>query len=248
MSSLIISTCYIGISGRTQQGVQDFRGFLWLMCSEVSFSVSYGALYAFEADLVLFKREIGIYRTSSFYVSRFLNFMPRCIIWPVAYVAVASLAVELPNQFITALKFVLALIVTAFASTAFGLGMGALFISSGIMGDIMPCVDLPLFLMSGAFLRISSLPLWLYPLKYFSHFYYGLDALSNIYWRQIEWIDCPVNTTSICLNNGAAVLLENGYSNNFVIEDSLGILLVTIVWGALGFYGLKREANKGYAY
>lgn len=66
--------------------------------------------------------------------------------------------------------------------------MGALFISSGIMADIMPCADLPLFLMSGAFLRISSLPVWLDPLKYVSHFYYGMDVISNVYWRQINWI------------------------------------------------------------
>lgn len=66
--------------------------------------------------------------------------------------------------------------------------MGALFVSSGLISDVMPCTDLALFLMSGAFLRISSLPFWLYPLKYVSHFYYGMDALSNIYWRQIDYI------------------------------------------------------------
>lgn len=69
-----------------------------------------------------------------------------------------------------------------------GLGMAALFTSTGIMGDVMPCIDLPLFLMSGAFLRISSLPTWMYPVKYISHFFYAMDAVSNIYWRQIDHI------------------------------------------------------------
>nr|XP_026497119.1 protein brown-like [Vanessa tameamea] len=248
ISSLIINTCYIGISGTTQKGVQDFRGFLWLICSEVSFSVSYCALYAFESDLTLFKREVGIYKASSFYVSRFLSLVPRCIIWPIVFVTIATLAVDLPNHLLTAVKFTISLIAMAVASTAYGLGMGALFISTGMMGDVMPCADLPLFLMSGAFLRISSLPIWLYPLKFFSHFYYGLDALSNVYWRQIDWIECSSNTTSICLNNGEAVLLENGYSSNFILEDSTGLLFVTIIWSLLGFYGLKREENKGYAY
>ncbi|XP_047528945.1 protein brown-like isoform X2 [Vanessa atalanta] len=248
ISSLIINTCYIGISGTTQKGVQDFRGFLWLICSEVSFSVSYCALYAFESDLTLFKREVGIYKASSFYVSRFLSLVPRCVIWPIVYVTIATLAVDLPNHLLTAVKFTISLIAMAVASTAYGLGMGALFISTGMMGDVMPCADLPLFLMSGAFLRISSLPIWLYPLKFFSHFYYGLDALSNVYWRQIDSIECSSNTTSICLNNGEAVLLENGYSSNFILEDSTGLLFVTIIWSLLGFYGLKREENKGYAY
>lgn len=66
--------------------------------------------------------------------------------------------------------------------------MAALFTSTGIIGDVMPCVDLPLLLMSGAFLRLSSLPPWIIPVKYISHFYYAMDAISNIYWRQIEYI------------------------------------------------------------
>lgn len=60
--------------------------------------------------------------------------------------------------------------------------------------------------------------------------------------------DCPYNTTTSCLANGVAVLRENGYSSNFILEDSLGILFVTFVWCILGFCGLKREENKGYAY
>ncbi|XP_061385923.1 protein white-like [Danaus plexippus] len=248
ISSMILGTCYIGISGTTQQGVQDLRGFLWLVCSEVSFSVSYCALYAFQNDLTLIKREAGIYKVSAFYVSRLLSTLPRCIIWPVLYVVLATLAVELPNHFLTATKFVLVLIVTAVASSAYGLSMGALFTSSGMMADVMPCVDLPLFLMSGAFLRISSLPHWLYPLKYISHFYYGMDALSNIYWRQIDTIECPLNSTTTCLRSGAAVLMENGYSSDFVLQDTLGIVFITLLWSLLGLFGLKREENKGYAY
>lgn len=66
--------------------------------------------------------------------------------------------------------------------------MSALFTSTGIMGDVIPCTDIPLLLMSGAFYNLPSLPVWLYPLKYISHFYYGMDAVSNIYWRQIDHI------------------------------------------------------------
>lgn len=50
----------------------------------------------------------------------------------------------------------------------------------------MPGLDLILILVSGMFLKISSLPVWLHGFKYVSHFYYGLDAVNNIFWRQIE--------------------------------------------------------------
>ncbi|XP_072937355.1 protein brown-like [Epargyreus clarus] len=248
ISSLIMGTCYIGITGTTQRGVQDLRGFLWLVCSEVSFSLSYNALFTFEAEIGLFKREVGVYRTSAYYVSVFFSIIPRCIVWPVTYVIIVTLAVHLPNHLMTALDFVVILIAVAIASTAYGLGMAALFTSTRLMADVLPCADLPLFLMSGAFLRISSLPSWLYPVKYFSHFYYGMDAMSNIYWRQIDYIDCPSNSTSICYKDGASVLIETGYSTDFVFQDSLGLLFVTIVWSILGYLGLKREERKGYTY
>ncbi|KAJ2940638.1 hypothetical protein O0L34_g14746 [Tuta absoluta] len=248
MSSIVIGTCYMGISGTTQRGVQDLRGFLWLLCSEISFSLSYNALYVLEGELTLFRREVGVYRTSAYYAARFLCMIPRCIIWPISFVAIATVAVDLPNYLLTSLEFSLALIWTSIAATAYGLGMAALFTSTGVMGDVMPCADLPLFLMSGAFLRMSSLPTWWYPLKYISHFYYAMDALSNIYWRQIDFIDCPKNSTSTCVNDGISVLIESGYSSNFVLQDTLGILGVILFWSILGYYGLKREERKGYAY
>ncbi|XP_013149403.1 PREDICTED: protein brown-like isoform X1 [Papilio polytes] len=248
IGAVVIGICFAGSKGTTQRGVQNLRGLLWLICSEVSFSLSYAALYAFEADLSLFKREVGMYSVSAYFVARFLNEIPRCIIWPIPFVAITASTVELPNHSLTVLELYIALIISGFASTAYGLGMGALFISSGMMADVMPCADLPLFLMSGAFLRISSLPFWLYPVKFISHFYYAMDAISNIYWRQIGDIECPTNTTTVCVKDGAAVLLENGYSDNFVLEDTVGLLFVATLWSVVGYWGLKREEKKGYAY
>ncbi|KAL0901864.1 hypothetical protein ABMA27_007019 [Loxostege sticticalis] len=247
-SSMVIGTCYVGVSGSTQRGVQDIRGLLWLMTSEVCFSLSYSALYAFEAELTLFKREVGVYSCSSYLVARFLGMIPRCVVWPMTLVFITTLAVQLPNHAVTALEFCLSLCVAGVTSTAYGLGMGALFLSSGIISDVMPCADLPLFLMSGAFLRLASMPAWLYPVRYISHFYYAMDAISNIYWRQIDYIACETNVTSLCVSDGAAVLSENGYSTDFVFQDTLGLSLVALFWTLLAYLGLKREEKKGYAY
>lgn len=60
--------------------------------------------------------------------------------------------------------------------------------------------------------------------------------------------DCPLNETSTCVKDGAAVLMENGYAGDFILQDSLGFLLITVLWCVLGYLGLKREERKGYAY
>ncbi|XP_063833851.1 protein brown-like [Ostrinia nubilalis] len=247
-SSMVIGTCYVGASGSTQRGIQDIRGLLWLMTSEVCFALSYSAMYTFEAELNLFKREVGVYSCSSYLVARFISFIPQCAVWPLTLVFITTLAVQLPNHMVTALKFCLSLSVAGITAIAYGLGMGALFTSSNIISDVMPCADLPLFLMAGAFLRLSSLPMWLQPVRFISHFYYAMDAVSNVYWRQIEHIDCETNVTSLCVTNGATVLSESGYSSDFVLQDSLGLLFVTVLWSLLAYFGLKREEKKGYAY
>ncbi|XP_047520408.1 protein brown-like isoform X2 [Pieris napi] len=201
-----------------------------------------------QIQLLIWRSSLSINRDFKDYLLQlFVCTLPKCLIWPIAYVLIVTLAVELPNYILTAFKFSIALIITAIASSAYGLGMGALFTSTGVMGDVMPCADLPLFIMSGAFIRLSSLPIWLLPLKYISHFYYGMDAVSNIYWRQIDAIDCPTNSTSICYKDGIAVLTESGYSNN-ISENYLGFAFVIVLWNLLGYYGLKREENKGYIY
>lgn len=51
-----------------------------------------------------------------------------------------------------------------------------------------------------------------------------------------------------CVKDGAAVLFENGYSEDFIVQNMLGVVIVTLFWSLLGYYGLKREEKKGYVY
>lgn len=99
-----------------------------------------------------------------------------------------------------------------------GLGMSALFTSTGNMGDVMPCFDLPLFLMSGAFLTISTLPIWLYPVKFISHFYYAMDTISNLYWRQILYIGMHFYDYSFFFQKHWTILI---YSSSELVSSLL---------------------------
>ncbi|GBP13326.1 Protein scarlet [Eumeta japonica] len=91
MSSIAIGFSFFNVTGTSQEGVQNLRGFLWLLISEVSFAMSYDALWIFDCDLTLFKREIGVYDTSAFYMSRFICKVSR------AFVFVASQMLRLAS-------------------------------------------------------------------------------------------------------------------------------------------------------
>lgn len=82
-------------------------------------SYEYIYRYIYFRSFMIHSKFIFTFLLFNFY-SNFFTQMPRCIIWPIAYVSIASLAVELPDHFITTLKFALALVVTAITSTAYG--------------------------------------------------------------------------------------------------------------------------------
>lgn len=60
--------------------------------------------------------------------------------------------------------------------------------------------------------------------------------------------DCPSNSTITCITDGVSVLIENGYSSSYILQDSLGLTFVTVLWSLIAYYGLKREEKIGYAY
>lgn len=85
--------------------------------------------------------------------------------------------------------------------------------------------------------------IYLLRMRYFNG--YATSVTRPIY---IYFSDCPWNSTTICIKDGPAVLAESGYSQDFLFQDGLGLLMVTMLWGLLGYYGLKKEERKGYVY
>lgn len=66
-----VATFYTGINPRTQEGVQNARGALYMMSSEISFTVAYSVIYEFPGQLLIYLREDGIYSCGPYYVATF---------------------------------------------------------------------------------------------------------------------------------------------------------------------------------
>lgn len=60
--------------------------------------------------------------------------------------------------------------------------------TTGLSDELIATVDLPLYLVAGNVIKLTTLPGWLLAIKYLSHFFYGMDAMCNIYWRKILYI------------------------------------------------------------
>lgn len=73
LSMTMVVTFYTGINPRTQEGVQNARGALYMMSSEISFTVAYSVIYELPGQLLIFQRENSVYDTGPYYCATFLG-------------------------------------------------------------------------------------------------------------------------------------------------------------------------------
>ena len=66
-----VATFYTGINPRTQEGVQNVRGALYMMSSEISFTVAYSVIYEFPGQLLIYLREDGVYGSGPYYIATY---------------------------------------------------------------------------------------------------------------------------------------------------------------------------------
>lgn len=68
-----VVTFYNGINPATQMGVQNVRGVLYMMSSEISFTVAYSVIYEFPGQVMIYLREGGVYSCGPYYIATFLG-------------------------------------------------------------------------------------------------------------------------------------------------------------------------------
>lgn len=76
MFACIVTSVYSGISIESETSVQDIRGFLMILGTEVLFTFTYAVLFSLCSELPLLRKETGdhLYSLSAYYVSQvFIN-------------------------------------------------------------------------------------------------------------------------------------------------------------------------------
>lgn len=63
---------YSDVNPNTQTAIQDIRGVLLLIATEVLFTFGYAVLYSLASQIPLLRREVGegVYSLSAFYISK----------------------------------------------------------------------------------------------------------------------------------------------------------------------------------
>ncbi|XP_076395141.1 protein brown isoform X1 [Megachile rotundata] len=257
LSMMMVVTFYIGTNPRTQEGVQNARGALYMMSSEISFAVAYSVLYELPGQLLIFQRENGVYDTGPFYFSTFLSQIPKAILKAFIFTTVMYLILITPLEFVNFLFYCLATSVAAICGISYGLVFSSWFDDVDVVTSIMVPIDMMFLLTAGMFYNLRlrvyqaivdvsrSLPTYLTCFKYFSMFFYLNEALSIIYWSRVDDIECQSSSDLPCFRNGTEVMLEYGFGNSSYWWDLIGLAVLTIFLYLVGYLGLRRRRKVG---
>jgi hypothetical protein len=249
VTSLMFSLCFMNTEVGTQRWIQDIRGLLYLITSEVFFTGAYSVFNTFPGEIPIFLRESGLYSASAYYISKVVTLIPRSVIEPLIYLAIIFAVVDFARGDIN-LFFLMAVPVMFISNsaTAYGCMLSGIFESPTMATIAAVPIDLISLLMAGIFYNIRVLPASVAWMKYLSQFYYSNEALAVVHWQDVEHIRCPNNTNLPCLENGQQVLDEYGYSTENLPGDLVALSVFYIVLHFVGFLGVWRRSKRIAAY
>lgn len=241
LSVLAVGVFYAGIDSKTQAGVQSTRGALYMMTSEIIFTVAYSVIYELPSDLLVYLRESQLYGSGPYYAATILGLMPKVICKALLFTVVLYFTLNSEIQLLNFSFYCLCTMAAATCGTAYGLMISSWIADVEIATTIMVPIDMLFLLTAGMFYNLRVLPTYLVCLKYSSIFFYVNEALSIIYWTQVDEIECQADSELPCLSNGMEVLSEYGYRTSNFWWDLGGLMLLTILMILVGYLGLRRR-------
>ncbi|XP_044765966.1 protein white-like [Coccinella septempunctata] len=246
MESFLIFIIYNGLI-LNQAGIANMDGVLSYLLITLSFQEVFCAIGAccWEKTLFLKEHSDGLYRTDVYFISKIIcelpmSFLCDIILTTVCYSTFGSIMNVGMGEYLTAL-----LISVLLGQTAQGLGYIISFLAPNV--DSAPAyvniIVVPLMILGGIFLNVSSIPVYLKVVSDFSWFKYAYEAFMINLWSTIEYIPCSTNSTSTCLNDGYQVLKSLSISVDEFWLSIINLVVLAIVFRVFAFLILLKKAS-----
>nr|WOD55117.1 ABCG transpoter Brown [Hymenopus coronatus] len=249
VTSFFLSLCFLNTETETQRGVQDVRGILYLISSEIFFTRAYSVFDTFPQEIPVFLREASLYPASAYYLSKMLTLIPRAVTESLIYFAITFTIVKFSNGGAeTFFMMAIPIVISANSAAAYGCMLSALFEKPETAALLAVPFDIISFIMAGIFYNVRALPDTVIWMKYLSQFYYSNEALAVLQWEHVHFIECPDDPNMPCLKNGDQVLLEYGFDCKNLPRDLMALAVFYIGLHLIGFLSVWRRSKRQAIY
>ncbi|KAG5679453.1 hypothetical protein PVAND_009018 [Polypedilum vanderplanki] len=246
--SIVIMSVYFDISFESASNVQDIKGYLIILSTEILYTFTYAVFTLIYIDLPLLRKETGnrLYSLSAYYFSLVVLMIPRVIFETILYTAIIYFATDVGRDITTFFNIVFAITLSGVCAMAYGFFLSGLFESFFIATELSGIVDLILILVSGMYMNVKHVPL----LKYISFFFYANESIAIIFWTKVNTIKCHPNPEIQCFSNGTEVLENLGYGTTQfdLYMDYFYQFILTIILHIFAFIGIKRNVTRSGFY
>ena len=237
-------TCGVIFYGQRedQDGIENINGAIFFAVLSTTYNSIAGAIYTFPNEFSVFLKEhkAGIYRIDIYFLSKTLPGLPWFIITPAVFVSILYWMIGLHDNVATFFTFYALILLTSNCGLSFGYFVSCMSPNIQVSIALGPNLMIPFMLVGGFFIKDSSIPHYIKPLKWLSWFKYAFECLIINQWQNVTSIDCgklhsPANKTMTCssaspycVSNGMEVIKQMGYDAGNM-ERNIGSLFALLL-------------------
>ncbi|KAJ2226286.1 hypothetical protein IWW45_007527 [Coemansia sp. RSA 485] len=226
--------------------VQNRLGVLYIIALNATFPTIMPALYAFfeERDIMLRERSSAVYRVTTFYVAKATTFVPISLVSSTIFITGVYFISHLT---FSASKFFITLAVLSclnMVSIAFMLMIGSAVKNMDIAFVVAPAVVTIELLFGGLLANPTSIVSAIRWIRWINPVYYAFSAFILNEFRGLTF-ECS-SALSQCYPNGEQVIAAYGMGRFTILQNTMLLLLIGLVFYGAGYILLRWKAKPKY--
>ncbi|KAK5645431.1 hypothetical protein RI129_006731 [Pyrocoelia pectoralis] len=245
--ALLIGLCYVGAATNDQKGIQAIQGALFIFVVENTFNPMYAVMAVFPQDRPLFLREYksGHYSVGMYYFAKVAAMIPGLVLETLLFSLIAYWLVGLRATSGSFWFTTLIILLTLNVSLACGIFFSIAFDTIPSAMSFLAPFDFHLMIVSGLFIKLSSLPSYISWTKYLSWIMYATESLTIVQWEGVHNITCETENEDIpCLTTGSEVMERYSFSFDNLNRDLWNMFIIGVIFHVLSFLCLYRKTKR----
>ncbi|KAE9590649.1 putative pigment precursor permease, P-loop containing nucleoside triphosphate hydrolase [Lupinus albus] len=218
--------------------LQDQIGLLFFICGFWSFIPLYQAIFTFPQEVKMLEKErsSGMYRLSSYFMSRIVAELPMDLVLPTIFILIIYWLAGLKANFLSFLCTLFTLLLHVLVSQGLGLAIGAIVLDQKSATTFASVLMLCFSLVAGFY--VQHMPKFIHWMKYISNTHYTYQLLIGSQYYTGETYPCSKGQ---CLVEEYPSIKEMGFPNlHEKVVAAIVLVIMLIGYRLVAYFSLMR--------